>query len=642
MASTIRGIWQALVPLWLLLACVLAQMGCTCGPTGQVKNSRIIACVPQHGKASIAPPLASKTIVPGTIPVSFGVTDWGDAALSMPLVVPPGRAGVEPSLGIYYSSNGGDGVLGKGYSIGGSSAITRCPKTIAIDGEIQEIDYSSNDARCLDGKRLVIVAKNGDDIEYRTIPDSQVKVIEHSATKESSYFEAFLPSGWIVEYGKTAGSRPLARNGAPRAYLATKTRDARGNSMSYGYCFAESDEGFTTEYALDELTYTGFDEEEGTRTVSFVYGAKDDVRTVYSAGMAFQNALRLDEVQTRVDGELVRRYEFAYEQGKTMGRTRLVSAQECGADGACKPETRFQYAKSTTGFEQGKTTITAPLSKLSSPMLADFNGDGLDDLLLPDTSELSTPTNPITEWRLARNQGNQLALPKVAFSQEWSFVQDAQDQSDPGLLQPELGVALDYNQDGRADILLYDVYGNRNNHIVLLSKADGTFEELDTGIQRPFSLGLAPKQLRSPCGSVHLADVDADGVGDLIQCEDHGNSPEVDPSQSAWTVHLWRPGGFEPIGASIEPLAGFSCAIELRTVDVNRNGKIDLVLPEMIRIGGTPATQTTTYSSLEQRADGTWKAWDTKLPIPPSPGRVVWADINGDGLPDAIDVGRFG
>ncbi|HRI72800.1 MAG TPA: VCBS repeat-containing protein, partial [Polyangium sp.] len=358
------------------------------------------------------------------------------------------------------------------------------------------------------------------------------------------------------------------------------------------------------------------------------------------AGMEFQSALRLDEVQTRVDDELVLRYQFAYEQSETTGRTRLESVQVCGADGACKPETRFQYANSRRGFEHVATKITASTSRLASYMLADFNGDGLDDLLSPDTNPtLSTPDNPITEWNLARNQGNAFGASKVAFTQTWSVVQDPSGPADPTQMQPELGTAIDYDQDGRMDVLVHDVYGRKNNHIVLLSKADGTFDELPTGIERPFPLGSAPKQLRGAGGSVHLADVDGDGVGDLIQCEDHGDTPAENPSQAVWTAHLWRPGGFEATGTNIEELAGIGCAVELRTVDVNRNGKVDLILPGMFNIGGTPSTQTKTYSALERNGDGTWKAWDTKLPIPSSPGRVSFADVNADGLPDVITSG---
>jgi hypothetical protein len=311
--------------------------------------------------------------VPGTISASFAVTDAGDAVLSMPLVVPPGRAGVEPSLAINYSSSGGNGVLGMGFTLSsGASAVTRCPKTIAIDGEIRAVHYDADDAFCIDSRRLVFVAQNGDSIEYRTFPDSLVKVIGHFAKGDASYFEAFLPNGWVVEFGKTAGSRPMALGGVPRAWLANEMHDARGNAMTYGYCFAENDR-YVAEYALDEVRYAGFEGMAGTRAVSFVYGTKDpdDVRTIYSVGMGFQSALRLEEVQTRVGDDLVRRYEFGYEQSETTGRTRLVSAQECGADGACKPETRFQYAKSTTGFEHVATTIAAPMSRLASYMLAD-------------------------------------------------------------------------------------------------------------------------------------------------------------------------------------------------------------------------------------------------------------------------------
>jgi hypothetical protein len=159
----------------------------------------------------------------------------------MPLVVPP-SSGVGPSLAVSYSSNGGDGVLGMGFSISGASSIVRCPKTRAIDGpdaEIGTVHYDADDALCLDGKRLVIVAQNGDSRELRTFPDSMVKVVQHLATSNESYFEAFLPSGWVVKYGTNAGSLPRARNGAPRAWLASEMRNARGSKMTYGYCFAE-------------------------------------------------------------------------------------------------------------------------------------------------------------------------------------------------------------------------------------------------------------------------------------------------------------------------------------------------------------------------------------------------------------------
>ena len=51
----------------------------------------------------------------------------------------------------------------------------------------------------------------------------------------------------------------------------------------------------------------------------------------------------------------------------------------------CKPPTRFQYTSSEPGFEKIPTTIPGPTSQFGSPMLLDVDGDGLDDLVSPDT-----------------------------------------------------------------------------------------------------------------------------------------------------------------------------------------------------------------------------------------------------------------
>src|SRR5262249_31390748 len=140
----------------------------------------------------------------------------------------------------------------------------------------------------------------------------------------------------------------------------------------------------------------------------------------------------------------------------------------------------------------------------------------------------------------------------------------------------------------------------------------------------------------SPRASVHLADVDGDGVPDLIECVDH--DAKAAPNLPSWTAHLWKPqsgatpAGFDPTGETIAPLDTWACDTELYTLDINADGKVDLLAY------GAPAGQQPVgfYDWVTRSEDGTWDAPSTGLSHPLSGGRVVFLDANGDGLPDAV------
>ncbi|XXX72068.1 RHS repeat-associated core domain-containing protein [Sorangium sp. So ce134] len=549
-----------------------------------------------------------------------------------------------------------------GFSIAGLSAIMRCPKDLAQDGEIRGVRYDAEDALCLDGKRLVVVGRSTGTIEFRTFPDTMVKVVGHYAAEEDApaealFFEAMMPSGLVIEYGSTDSGKPRALGGAARAWLATKARDLRGNAMTYAYCSADAEEGFTAEYAVDEIRYTSFEGEpalDPSRAVRFVYETKEpaEVRTRYAGGMALQSALRLAEIQMLgADETLVRRYGFTYEVSESTRRMLLAEVEECASDGVCKPPTRFQHSRGETGFRRIATSVPKPTSRKASPMLFDIDGDGLDDLVLPDThAALSTPQNPMTSWLVARNQGSSgseahLAPATLALFEDWSVVADAHGAADPTILQPELGTALDYDQDGRMDVLLHDVHDASDTWLVLLTRPDRTFEVHDTGIRRPFPLRVPPPGLSMPEGAMHLADVDGDGVPDLIQCDDHSRALTQNPLEATWTVHRWKrerdgtPAGFDLAGESLEPLNGFPCEMEIQTLDLNADGKVDLVVATVLTFSDGAMLPASTYAALTRRQDGSWEVFDTELPQPPPGGRTVFLDVSGDGLPDAVQAG---
>src|SRR5688500_10545052 len=76
--------------------------------------------------------------VVGRTPGAANVADSGEAMYSIPIFAPPGTHGMTPQLGIAYGHRNPSTLLGAGWSIAGQSAIARCPKIWAADGEMRD------------------------------------------------------------------------------------------------------------------------------------------------------------------------------------------------------------------------------------------------------------------------------------------------------------------------------------------------------------------------------------------------------------------------------------------------------------------------------------------------------------------------
>ena len=326
----------------------------------------------------------------GFTPGSIAVSETGAAIFTIPIQVPPGVAGMEPKLSLNFTSQGGNGPLGVGWSLGGLSAITRCPRTIAQDGAKGGINYDSNDRYCLDGQRLVAIAGayGADGTEYRTERDSLARIVSMStAGNGPAWFKVWTKSGQIMEYGNTADSRIEALASASvRVYALNKVSDTKSNTITVSYV----EDASTGEYYPDRIQYTGNDGAglPAGQSVQFSYQSRPDVLTSYAGGSKVTLTKLLSGVQTLVAGNPVKSYLLSYGVGTWAAR--IASVQECSptAGAACLPPTTFQW-QNGGGGNTSAATITPVQTERGNDWKnnfavypGDYNGDGIADLYL--------------------------------------------------------------------------------------------------------------------------------------------------------------------------------------------------------------------------------------------------------------------
>jgi len=329
----------------------------------------------------------------GPIPGSGGVSG-GAATYSLPLVVPPGRNGMTPSLSVNYSSKGGNGILGVGWSLSVGSSIYRCPQTLAQDTKNHAVDFSNNDRLCLDGQRLMKVSAGtywATNAEYRTEQDSFAKITKTSA------------STFIVQT-KSGRKNTYVQQGTQKiTWQLIKEEDSFSNNIKYNYT-----EYGENEILLTSIFYTGNNTVDGNRSINFEY---DDIITGYQISYLYgENSViskQLKNINTKIDSNLARQYDFTYklsthnsnllldgiieftQQDQTIGRD-LVNIS-WSDDNAL--DSAYLYKNITNQVTTADGTPLMNLKRLKYLAGAnDYNGDGIKDLEM-NLNSIPTPFN---------------------------------------------------------------------------------------------------------------------------------------------------------------------------------------------------------------------------------------------------------
>ena len=362
----------------------------------------------------------------GYLPSSWSVTPKGEFTFTMPLAVPPGRAGMAPALSLDYASGTGNGIAGVGWSVTGFSTITRGGRVWARDGATDGVDFSVRDRFYLDGQELVGVNATpygGNGAEYRTEPDTFVRVHSMSAQVQDpegpEQFIVELGDGRVRTYSAVEAQQITFDNdnevfahGPVRAqWRLVSEEDASGNTITYEYQDTAGPGGANasddwTESVPSKISYTanltngqpthGI-QDLPQRTVAFEYENRPDATTSWLAGVQQRHSLRLKTIRMYAPNPsataLVWQYDLSYATAGS-GRSVLSAVQRCEAAGGCLWSKAFTYAPSTQSVlfqteprvaaaipDYDFTSAALPDGEVPAMQLLDLNGDGASDLL---------------------------------------------------------------------------------------------------------------------------------------------------------------------------------------------------------------------------------------------------------------------
>lgn len=545
----------------------------------------------------------------------------GTGNFTIPIALPAGRNGLQPSLNLVYSTGHGNGLFGLGWSLDVPGVSRKVANGVPR--------YSDEDVFVLSGAEdlVHIAGAYPEHVTYRPRTEGLFARIEHVADGQQDHWEVRSKDGLISWYGT---SRPIAgredwmdpatirvpETDARHVYAwkLTRTQDPFGNLIEYRY--NERDAGSDGPHQWDqplltEIAYADYGPADDVRfliTVRFEYEERPDVFSEYRAGFEIRTTRRCRRIviESHAEGAVLpaRHYDFEYAERPENGISLLSRIAVCGySDDGQSIQELPALQVAYTGFEPTAHRLAAltgpdlPVSSLASPdmELVDLFGSGLPDILLMNGT--------VRYWR---------NLGKGRFDSSQSM-RDAPG----GLALADPGVQLiDADGDARADLL------------VTRPGLAGYFPLRFGGAwdRRSFQrYGQAPSfNLDDP--DVRLVDLDGDGVTDAVRC---GASLECFFNHPTKGWHATR----RLPRSALEgfPHVTFSDP-RVKWADMTGDGLQDIVL---IHDGNIDYWPNLGYGRWGKRIP---MRHSPDLPHRYDPARLLVGDVDGDGLADLVYV----
>ncbi|MEM9522374.1 MAG: SpvB/TcaC N-terminal domain-containing protein, partial [Pseudomonadota bacterium] len=338
----------------------------------------------------------------------------GDAALSYPLELPPGRQGMAPQLSLQYASAGGNGWMGLGWSLP--------MQAVTIDTRWGAPRYSATqetETYLWNGRQLTPVAHRGalvpraaERVFQARVEGSFARIVRHGADPADYWWEVTDKMGTRYAYGgdldtgaQVAEAVLTDDAGNVFTWALTEMRDTNGNRVAHSYV-SVSDTGLALggvpgrQLYRAAIRYTGDGAGPGPFEVRFVrdrelpgFTRRRDTIIDGRGGFKMVTADLLRRVEIIYAGALVRAYGFEYEEGAFHKQLLRRVTQFDAANQAFNTHA-FEYFDDAR--ENGAYRGFATAVDWSSP----DDGVGLGDIVEREARALSGHAGTRTGWHL--------------------------------------------------------------------------------------------------------------------------------------------------------------------------------------------------------------------------------------------------
>ncbi len=316
----------------------------------------------------------------------------GSANYTIPLAIPGGTNGMQPSISIAYTSNFADGSLGIGWNLGGIPSISRMGETIYNDGGSGSVKGDLTDKYALDGKRLIVInggSYGAANSEYRTEIEEFSKVVANGSTGYGpASFTVYTKSGLTYEFGNTADSKVTKTNGCVLNWKVNKVSDRYGNYISFNYLAADD------EHPIGTIAYTGNSSlsKSAFAHIIFNYKYRADISRYVYGGKEFTRDILLDNIEVLNNGQTFKKYTLSYMEDTY---SQLLKVTETSSQDVALNPTVFAWTDQTDQFNETDYYTGDPTDELS--YIGDFSGDGREDLVTAPKKPFYTSDD---KWKL--------------------------------------------------------------------------------------------------------------------------------------------------------------------------------------------------------------------------------------------------